>query len=378
VARILTILVVAAAWPAGHSRAAEPADATTTSALPKLQVLRELVPTHDDSNLMFIDSPSGVVWSSDGGKLAAFTKFGNLVTIWSDDGKVLQELPRPGTTAPVGQVLAFVAGSHELVAPPANGKPEDIAFSVFDVDSGALVRDVVGPHAGESRHVNQATLLVASSDQSILAVGYAGVQPITLLSTNDWTPIAALPDRPKNPVDVATRAAFSSDGKRLAVGAVSGVVLIYDVPSLRVVQRITAFHYPDDPGVIEWLAFNRDASLIAVGNGDFGSRTRLPNGEIRDVFPKELVRVFRTVDGARSVSDAEQLSSRVQGGAWGNSGIIAFVAANTLHLWDPSRSADPGSSMKLERGSVDLAFSPDGTRLAVPNGHYITIFSVAP
>jgi hypothetical protein len=34
--------------------------------------------------------------------------------------------------------------------------------------------------------------------------------------------------------------------------------------------------------------------------------------------------------------------------------------------------------VKLQRGAVDAAFSPDGTRLAVPNGHYITIFSVAP
>ena len=102
----------------------------------------------------------------------------------------------------------------------------DIAFSVFEAETGNLLRDLPGSHPGRPRNVNGATVLIASPEESILAVifGRALKQPLALYSTGDWAKLADLPDgqRPET-------AAFSRDGRLLAVGRLARYVLIYDV-----------------------------------------------------------------------------------------------------------------------------------------------------
>ena len=159
--------------------------------LPNLKIVRELKPAQRVLSWMS-DDVGGVTWSSDGTKLAAYSEFGDLITIWSADGKILQQIhphvAPHGATAP----LAFVANNTEIVAPfgPNCGScySQNLAFSVFDVASGKIVRQIPGPHPDKGYPYNSATILTASPDESLLAVvaGHQHPSPITLYSTQTW------------------------------------------------------------------------------------------------------------------------------------------------------------------------------------------------
>jgi hypothetical protein len=98
------------------------------------------------------------------------------------------------------------------------------------------------------------------------------------------------PDGPKNSAERPDVLAFSRDGKFLAVNK-NRSVLIYDVSSRQVVQTINAV--PDAFISIGSLAFNPDASLIAVGLPGFAERRRRPDGTFEDVPQGPRARVQR-------------------------------------------------------------------------------------
>ena len=342
----------------------------------KLEMVRELDPGRDYSNANFIDAPSNIAWSSDGTELAAYTAFGNLVTIWSvDDGAVLRQLHRPGAVAPVGRALAFVAGDEEIVTPPASGKSTSVAFSVFDTANGEILREIAGPYPDRARNVNGATWLVSSPDQTILAViyGLALPQPVAMYATRTWDKLAVLPEGPKNEFEAPTALAFSRDGKQLAVGRSDRLVFVYDTENYRVLRRLEV-RFPE--GSVDWLAFNPDSSKVVVGTGGLASIRYSKDGTKQEFFPQ--VRVLDAVDGkllATYVGSAPLTVNR--SGAWGPDGhFIAFLAGDTLYVWDPTQPDNGGQEIALKHGAVSLAFSPDGTKLAVENGRKVAIFGL--
>jgi WD40 repeat protein len=260
----------------------------------------------------------------------------------------------------------------------------DIAFSVFEAETGNLLRDLPGSHPGRPRNVNGATVLIASPEESILAVifGRALKQPLALYSTGDWAKLADLPDgqRPET-------AAFSRDGRLLAVGRLARYVLIYDVSSVSLVQQIDAF--PDVVTGAATIAFNPDSTMIAVGShSGWGIRRlpndeieRLPNGSIHFVPPGDPVRLFQVKDGARVAANngAPEITGNITWSADGR--IIAFTTKyRFLHLWNPNPFQSGVSERVLplsEASNVGpVAFSPDGKRLAVGVGPVVKIYEV--
>jgi len=248
--------------------------------LPELQVIQEL-PRPGDTY--------GVIWSSDGTKLAAFTNGptanvlgtflmpspgGNLLTIWNSDGQILREIRRPDGFFTVDDKPAFVAGDREIVTPPPFTST-DLAFSVFDVSTGEVVREISGPSperlGANNRAFNAARIIVASPDQTILAavLGHSVPAPLVLYSTRDWSKLATLQKEGVQLTDPRA-CAFSSDGKFLAVSRLDGRVLIYEVETRRVIQTIEPFS-----GLISTpntMSFSPDGATIAVGAGFLGDK----------------------------------------------------------------------------------------------------------
>jgi hypothetical protein len=129
---------------------------------------------------------SAIVWSSDGAKLAAASlgspekiptipstnipsPFGNLITIWNSNGEVYRELQRPQAFFESHDTFTLLGRGTQLVVPPSMAS-NDVAFSVFEAETGNLLRDLPGSHPGLPRNVNGATLLLTTPDESILAV----------------------------------------------------------------------------------------------------------------------------------------------------------------------------------------------------------------
>ena len=324
-------------------------------------------------------------WSSDGTMLAAYSLNGNIITIWNTEGQVIRKLYTPGAFY-LGNVLAFVDNNRAIVARPADYLSNDLAMSVFGIFSGKIVRDIPGPIPGQPRRVNIANVLAESPDQSMLAIIYgpARALPVALYSTRSWARVAVLKDSVHGPLDPASSLAFSSDGQRLAVGRADGRVLIYDVATRRIVQIIDAFGDVEGTQAVK-VAFNPDGTMIGVGAGLstmgwwYADGRRAPPNHGRFVLmrPADPVRVFRVKDGVRVASDTGHLEP-IRSLAWSPSGqFIAFIAGDdTLHLWNPLHPSGGDRVIKPGGAAVTVAFSPDGSRLAVCAGEYLTVFGV--
>jgi WD40 repeat protein len=320
----------------------------------------------------FVRLIASLIWSSDGAQLAASSfgvgapmpfigrlpvTVGNLITIWNADGQVLRTLQQPKPFFELSNNFAFVAADKQVAAPTLGS--EKLAFWVFEVESGEIVHEIPATnHDPQNR--TRALLLVASPDQSILAATFPGTQPVALYSTRDWSKLADLPDAPRNDAQTPNAAAFSRDGRLLAVGT-GRDVLVYDVSSRQAVQRINAFETPGN--YVSHVAFSPDGNLIAASTPS----TDRP------------VRVFSTKDASPAAVYSEPAGD-IFGLAWSPDGrFIAFISGyRRLHLWAPTASKTNEQTIDLSGGahSTALALSPDGSRLAVNVEQDVRVFDV--
>ncbi|HZO48162.1 MAG TPA: hypothetical protein VFB68_19860 [Xanthobacteraceae bacterium] len=323
-----------------------------------------------------------LVWSSDGTKLAAaiigqgapvpFTgfrtgAFGSLIMVWEADGRIYRELRRKESFFNVGNDIAFVASDKQIVAPALHSS-NTVAFSVFDLQSGEIVREVAGPVPDGTRFVNRAWRLVAMPDQQVLVVGFQGDrQPIALYSTQDWTKLGDLPDVSKPLMPSA--ATFSKDGRFLAIVR-GGTVLIYETASRQIVQRFGPTFEPGY-GFPNEVALSPDGSMVAILLRGFSVGSA--GGTV--LSNDDAVGVFSTRDASR-IAFHNKLSM-VNGLAW--SPVGTFLAFTTrykkLHFRDALK-VGPFERTRELSSALSLAFSPDGAKLAVRDGENVRIFRI--
>jgi WD40 repeat protein len=339
--------------------------AQTSEALPKLQQIQELERPA---------TTTSVTWSSSGEMLAAYTVTrggsilsggtftGRLLTIWKADGQVLREIEPPELFFYSDDPLAFVAGDKQIVT-TAWLKSNNLAFLVFDVATGGVVREIDGPDPAWGR----AQTFVASPDGSMLAVvfGVGRRQAVGLYSTKDWTEVATLQETAPG---IPRLLAFSPDGKRLAIlESVGGKILIYDLGAKRVTGTLEPFSdYLRNP--ITTMTFSPDGSSIAIGSGRAAA-----------VAMDQPVRVFGIKDGSPTASFPTALPP-VRRLSWSPDGkFLAFITAYThskLHLWSPQQPQASEQTVELTGYAASLGFSPDGTRLAVGHGNKVAIYGI--
>jgi hypothetical protein len=356
---VLIVVACCAAWVAldvGIRRAtAADSSVAAKAPVPSLRIIHEL------------QTPGEIVavtWSSDGSKLAASSigqsatipllplihvpnPSGSLITIWDSDGHLYRQIKRPEPFFLFNDTFAFVAGNKQIATPPVSGGAS--AFSLFDIDTGEVVREIPGLHPDKPRNVNGAKTLIASPDQSVLAVifGRAVPQQVALFSTRDWSLLPELPERPRNATEEPHAVAFSGDGKLIAVARLAQYVQIYDLPSRRMIQQLDAF--PDRLLGASAIAFSPDGSMIAVGSHSARGARRRAGARI-ELFPATgpPVRIFQ-VSGGVVVATYDDPPAISSGLAWSpDASILAFITqSQILHIWSPFQPESGGQTITL-------------------------------
>jgi WD40 repeat protein/serine/threonine protein kinase len=158
-------------------------------------------------------------------------------------------------------------------------------------------------------------------------------QPAKLLGVRSWT-------IEKRDVVTADAVAYRSDGMRLAVGSGDGSIRIWEPQSGRLVQVLLGHDS------IFSLAWSPDGRVLAAG-----SRGK----QVVRLWEAETGRFLRALESPTE-QELEVLS-------WSSDGrrVLAYLNARDCLAWD---AADGKLLRKLPIGAGNVAFSPDGKRLA--------------
>jgi WD40 repeat protein len=378
----VALSIECAAVYVGRAQAAttEPAGAMKPP-LPNLQLVRELQTSGRVSTL---------VWSSDGTKLAAGSlggllppfyiqnPYGKVIIIWDSAGHIIRQIQRETAFFGYDDTFALVSGDAQLATPPLSATN---GFTLFDISTGELVNEIPGLHPGRPRNVNGAKVLVASPDQSILAVifGHAIEQPVALYSTQNWNKVHDLWIRSPNRLEQPRAVAFSRDGKILAASELNRYVSVYDLDTNRIIREIDAF--PDRAPAATAIAFSPDGSVIALGSSGESGVNRRPDGRIEFVPPNNPpLRIFK-VDNGELVAAYGNSPAITSGLAWSFDGrFLAFITGRrVLHIWNPFQADNSERIIDLSatQRSGPIALSPNGAMLAVGVGQSVRVYEIA-
>jgi WD40 repeat protein len=378
--------------------ALSPSRAKDSHGLPRLRLLRTLSAFNEQYPLLGMQSGnSGLTWSPDGERLAAYVRAEHGIQVWSPDGKVQYEIPT-GNMAGAGgpdDVLGFLAGHSQLLTslsrseenPPPEGTQ---LLSVLDAETGKVLHYVMAQKPEIGVRYNTVSKAAISPDQHLVAVIYHDLitgeridRRIGIYSTDNWRRIAAIAfgdDMPNG----ADAIAFSPDGTLLAVAYENmpahrdARVDIFSVDSWERTRSIKTF--PDAPpktinlraGAIR---FNHDGSMIAVIMDAGGAYWKNSNGEFVSkgsgtLFQSDLpepLRVFKISNGM-PIASAGGFSSGFEKHKmeWSpRDNFIEFLDLDGfLYLWNPTPGDPPQEKCQLPHSTTVVTFSPDGTLLS--------------
>jgi WD40 repeat protein len=389
--RIFCFIAVAAVCSVGVSLlASEPGKLISAAhdGLPEVRVGKKYELTANElsafpANVLSGDAPTAVAWSSDGTELATISDYGRRLHIWITAGGAPTVLT--SNTNYIHNSLEFL-DDHDLLTAAERGT-EETTFSVWNIQSGSIVKTVKGPEYNEAR------IYTLSADKSMAvnisaATGrpiwsktkltenagmtptqiIASENPVPLYSTKTWEILHLIY------VTAPTSVAFSPDGKQVAFGAFDGQadIVIYDTATGHLIKKIYPYGDALHPSITA-LSYSPDGENIVIGITLFG--------QFRNVKP---VRAYRVSDGtlvAAFPDDAapDNCTVHIKNVAWNQKhNVIAFFSAcnHNVYLWDPVRPDDQGSVIHLGSESTCLKFSPDGTQLAACEDGGIQVFDL--
>lgn len=193
-----------------------------------------------------------------------------------------------------------------------------------------------------------------SPDGSILGVGVA-LGGVSLLDVEDGTELHQLHSGYDN------RLSFSTDGKHIATANRDGLVWIWDIESGKQVAELEA---PETgkPGYIWMLDYHPSGKLLAALHwSDEGTVN------IWDVDQKQITATVELNSLIGSTNHAFKFSPA------GNvmAGIINEDWNYKVRLWTVD-GAEKIADLEFEKMPLDVAFSPDGSLLAVASIHLAT------
>ena len=285
-----------------------------------LRLIRELSSPHEDFAFGMLKSGvSRLTWSRDGERLAGYVDNGLSIKLWSSDGSFQKLISRPIHFGLDSYVLSFFGGHDRLISSPAassksiedKDKINDVAFSVMDADTGAVLKDIPGPNPGKTAsRDNIAVHLALSPDERFAAVLFhkAAEPRVIVYATGDWNRIASLEVEAGGPEPTALT--FSPDGRLLAVvSGPRGRVMLFDTASWRLLRTIEAYPEPNPPMhyiSVTAVTFSPDSAMIAVGTFGGGTWTDMkvrppdaPKTGPVISFPPDPLRIFKVSDGSK-------------------------------------------------------------------------------
>jgi len=310
--------------------------------------------------------PAGFVsWSPDGTKIATLSAYGGLLTVQDAAGRVEQEKKFPSLPSPYSPFV--VSNAQKIIFSP--DAKTDVAFSVVDVASG---RAVFQEHLSQPHKPGLGgTTFVLSPDGSVLAAVQYNIpgRPISLYDTNTWQKLSTIETAAAQ--GGVGRLALSADGSKLAFAS-SGKFFVFDARTGRPITITTLAVR------VGGFAFSPDATMVAVE-------------EIATdpVFVVKGLRIFRLADGTPIASHAPPyrgpdcpenredcgLSSPI---LWAPSGgfLVFPDGYHTIRIWSPFAGNGEDATIQTRYSEGRIALSPDGSRLAVVNLDFVSIFRV--
>lgn len=311
---------------------------------------------------------TGVTWSRDGARFAAYSDFGRVITVWRTDGTVEQTLHR--AVSYVDNSIAFLPNGSQLVTPAADdsGTRAGTALSVLGLDGSGAVLDVPGPARGRPVQYNRALrfALSPSGDEIAVITSLLPDQPVTIYDTVSWTKSAVLLV-PK--AQSAFNVGWSPDGGTVAISLALGEVLLFNREKLDAPHAFHAFVPPPTTSAFG-LAFSPDGSLLALGAG-------LVIGTPTAKQPLHCLKVWRS-DGSAVVGTFEGRYEPIRQLAWHPDGKRIALACGDRAVRVVALDGSPTMPLifesKFDGAIMGLEFSPDGRNLAAAIHNTITLF----
>ena len=255
-----------------------------------------------------------------------------------------------------GRVRTLTGAGAAALACSPDGRTLSIAEDggnviLWDVEAGVPIETLEGHRGVTETHAfspDGRTLYTAGNDGRVIVWDVAGNRRLGRPFPTGYRPAPA--------GDIPPAFALSPDGRALALARLDGWVELIDAETLRRTARFEAF-----PGraaaAIDYSADGRRLAVAGEGGGV----------GVWDVESGEQVgALLRAPRGPRAVNPRT-----VRGLAFGQGDLLAAAeVGGALRIWDVGRRELLRAPLRLPRAVYGLAFSPDGSQLAVPFGAF--------
>jgi hypothetical protein len=323
-----------------------------------------------------------VAWSSDSSTLAAASSYGGVLTVWDGNGRLVNQFKRTGDGPALGGSLAFVEGASQLVFYPPGGADKSMAFAVWEVATGRVIRTEYGPQPGEDYPLNRAQHFMTSSNQTLLAVATGGnrgsthfEKNVVIYDTRTWRLLHTL-----KVLDGISSLCVFAGGSSVGLGAMgSGRIAVIDAVSGKSINEFTAYTESKYGTVsVGAVAGSPAGDLIMVGVGGIYPSGEYAQSAEQRVWEKSIdpVRMFRAQDGSR-IASFTAAKGPIRQAIWDPKGrFVAFVDnARGLFIWAPWRG-DGYTKIELPSQTLSIAVAPDGSRIAATTADGVRVFSI--
>jgi WD40 repeat protein/serine/threonine protein kinase len=287
-----------------------------------------------------------LAFSPDGKRLAS-ADWGNTIKLW--DAESGQEL---FSFKSAGNEVAFSPDGKRLASGVSNG-----TVKLWDSETGRELRTLKG-HAGMQVHC-----VVFSPDGKRLASAGAD-RTAKIWNVETGQELIAFKGHP----NMVQSVAFSPDGTRLASGGGEGTVRIWNATENRGMPNISGAN-----GSVTSMAFSSDgkryAAAIGSGNWDNAKQT----------YPDVAVIVCDSQTGKELVRIKGQQSHLIRNVAFSADGkrVISTLDEKTLKVWDSENGQELLTFSEHTKGLTSLAVSSDGKHVASADAGALKVWDAA-